>query len=134
MVQGRQTQCALANKPWWTARNGSARPPPVLNEEPRPGSKFWNVSGVDVSLSLFRGLEVNMESLRSIAAGGIAFATPADPTGQQVKDGMSFSLYSKAAKEWLEWAPNIPLRAVKQSPQKDIKRKPVRSSAVSATP
>jgi len=95
----------------------------------RAGSKFWNVSGVDVSLSLFRGLEVNMESLRSIAAGGIAFATPADPAEQQVKNGMSFPLYSKAAKEWLEWAPNIPLRAVKQSPQKDIKRKPVRPSA-----
>lgn len=95
----------------------------------RTGSKFWNVSGVDVSLSLFRGLEVNMESLRSLAAGGIAFATPADPTEQLVKDGMSFPLYNKAAKEWLEWAPNIPLRAVKQSPQKDIKRKPARPSA-----
>ena len=95
----------------------------------RTGSKFWNVSGVDVSLSLFRGLEVNMESLRSLAAGGIAFATPADPTEQLVKDGMSFPLYNKPAKEWLEWAPNIPLRAVKQSPQKDIKRKPARPSA-----
>src|SRR5207237_4657009 len=93
----------------------------------RTGSKFWNVSGVDVSLSLFRGLEVNMESLRSIAAGGIAFATPADPTEQLVKDGMSFPLYNKAAKEWLEWAPNIPLRAVKQSAHQDIKRKPVRT-------
>lgn len=36
----------------------------------RNGSKFWNVSGVDVKIGLFRGAEINVESLRSLVAGG----------------------------------------------------------------
>jgi paraquat-inducible protein B len=95
----------------------------------RKGSKFWNVSGVDVSLSLFRGLEVNMESLRSLAAGGVAFATPDDPTDQPAKDGVVFPLYDKPAKEWLEWAPKIPPVPVKQTRDKDLKRKLVKPPA-----
>ncbi|MGH7847797.1 MAG: intermembrane transport protein PqiB [Candidatus Binatia bacterium] len=75
----------------------------------RNGSKFWNVSGIDVNLGLFRGLEVSIESLRSLAAGGIAFATPNDPEDKPSKDGMVFPLYDKPAKEWLQWAPKIPL-------------------------
>ncbi len=79
----------------------------------RNGSKFWNVSGLDVSLGLFRGLEVNMESLRSLAIGGIAFATPDDLKDPPAKDGMAFPLYSKPEKDWLEWAPKIPLAPLK---------------------
>jgi paraquat-inducible protein B len=95
----------------------------------RKGSKFWNVSGADVSLSLFRGLEVNMESLRSLAAGGVAFATPDDPNDQPAKDGAAFSLYDKPAKEWLEWAPNIPPVPVKQAHEKDLKQNLVKPPA-----
>jgi paraquat-inducible protein B len=95
----------------------------------RKGSKFWNVSGADVSLSLFRGLEVNMESLRSLAAGGVAFATPDDPTDQPAKDGVVFPLYDKPAKEWLEWAPKIPPVPVKQPHEKDSKRSVVKPPA-----
>src|SRR5712671_2070895 len=36
----------------------------------RSGSKFWNVSGVDVKLGLFRGAEVNLESPKSLVIGG----------------------------------------------------------------
>lgn len=75
----------------------------------RNGSKFWNVSGVDVSFGLFRGVEINLESLRSLVAGGIAFATPNDPKGKAAKDGMVFRLYEKPKKEWLEWTPEIPI-------------------------
>jgi paraquat-inducible protein B len=80
----------------------------------RSSSKFWNVSGVDVSIGLFRGMEINMESLRSLAVGGIAFATPNDPKGKPAKDGMVFSLHDKANKEWLEWAPKILIPREKQ--------------------
>ena len=45
----------------------------------RIGSRFWTVSGVDVNFGLFRGLEINIESLRTLVAGGISFATPDDP-------------------------------------------------------
>jgi paraquat-inducible protein B len=95
----------------------------------RKGSKFWNVSGADVSFSLFRGLEVNMESLRSLAAGGVAFATPDDPKDQPAKDGTAFPLYDKPAKEWLEWAPKIPPVPVKQTDEKDLKRNLVKPPA-----
>ena len=95
----------------------------------RKGSKFWNVSGADVSFSLFRGLEVNMESLRSLAAGGVAFATPDDPKEQPAKEGAAFPLYDKPVKEWLEWAPKIPPVPVKQVHEKDLNRHLVKPPA-----
>jgi len=73
----------------------------------RNGSKFWNVSGVDVRVGLFRGAEINVESLRSLVAGGIAFATPNDPDDVPAKDGTVFHLHDKPEKEWSEWAPEI---------------------------
>jgi paraquat-inducible protein B len=76
----------------------------------RNGSKFWNLSGMDVNFSLFRGLEINMESLKSLAFGGIACAIPADSKDSPAKDGSSFPLHHKPAKEWLEWAPKITAR------------------------
>ncbi len=41
-----------------------------------PDTRFWNASGVDVSLTA-AGLHVQTESVMSILAGGIAFETPA---------------------------------------------------------
>jgi paraquat-inducible protein B len=75
----------------------------------RSGSKFWNVSGVDVSAGLFRGVEIKLESLRSLVAGGIAFATPDDSKATPAKTGTVFPLYDGPKKEWLEWAPRIPI-------------------------
>lgn len=75
----------------------------------RVGSRFWLVGGVDVSLGLFRGLEVNVESLRALVAGGIAFATPEDPGSPPVKDGTLFLLHEKPQLEWLDWLPKIPV-------------------------
>jgi paraquat-inducible protein B len=94
----------------------------------RSGSKFWNVSGLDVNFGLFRGLEINMESLKSVAAAGIAFATPYDLKDHPAKDGMAFQLYNKPAKEWLEWAPKVQLLTMKQSHEKDSKQNPARHS------
>ena len=42
----------------------------------RKNSVFWNASGIDVHFGLFSGAEIHTESLKSILAGGIAFATP----------------------------------------------------------
>jgi len=77
----------------------------------RVGSRFWLVGGVDVNLGLFRGLEVNVESLRALVAGGIAFATPDDPGGPAVKDGTLFLLHERPQIEWLDWLPRIPVPA-----------------------
>jgi paraquat-inducible protein B len=75
----------------------------------RSGSRFWNVSGVDVNVSLFRGVQISLESLRSLVTGGIAFATPEDPNAIPVKEGTIFPLHDKPEKEWLEWRPKIPI-------------------------
>jgi paraquat-inducible protein B len=75
----------------------------------RVGSRFWVVGGVDVDFSLFRGVEINIQSLRSLITGGIAFATPEDSKSPPAKDGTIFLLHDKPQKEWLEWTPTIPI-------------------------
>ena len=42
----------------------------------RTTSKFWNVSGVKIDFSLFKGAKVKTESMQALLEGGIAFATP----------------------------------------------------------
>jgi paraquat-inducible protein B len=73
----------------------------------REGSMFWNASGVDVSIGLLHGVEIGMESLRSLVAGGVAFATPEGAPGRGMKDGAVFRLYDKPKPEWLDWHPQI---------------------------
>jgi paraquat-inducible protein B len=77
----------------------------------RGGSRFWNTSGADVKFGLFSGLEINVESMKSLVAGGIAFATPGGPRDKPVGNGAVFSLHDQPAKAWLAWAPKIPLAA-----------------------
>jgi paraquat-inducible protein B len=77
----------------------------------RIGSRFWNTAGVDVKLGLFKGVEINVESLRSLLAGGIAFATPELPDSPVPKPDTTFVLHDKPEKEWLTWAPKIAIPA-----------------------
>ena len=72
-------------------------------------SKFWNVTGIDVRVGLFRGAEVNVESLKSLLLGGIAFATPEGGSNHPPRDGMIFQLHEDADKNWLKWSPAISL-------------------------
>ena len=57
------------------------------------GSRFWNASGVDVSLSA-AGLKLNTQSLATVLAGGIAFATPpgAGAGAQPASENARFAL------------------------------------------
>ncbi len=59
----------------------------------RGNTRFWNVSGVDVSLDS-EGLSVRTESMLSVLFGGIAFETPEDmePITSNLDD-MVFTLY-----------------------------------------
>lgn len=75
----------------------------------RIGSKFWNVTGMDVRVGLFSGAEVNLESIKYLVVGGIAFATPEDPTGFRAPQGAVFELHEEVEEEWLEWSPPITL-------------------------
>lgn len=76
----------------------------------RSDTKFWNASGVNVDIGLFKGAQVNIESLKSLLSGGVSFATP-EPTKDTtpIQDGTIFPLYDEPKKEWLEWTPPIPL-------------------------
>jgi paraquat-inducible protein B len=73
----------------------------------REGSSFWDVSGVNVKGGIFKGMQVEFESLRSFVTGGIEFATP--PGTKRVKPGTVFFLYNEPKQEWLAWAPKIPI-------------------------
>ena len=56
-------------------------------------TQFWNVSGVDVSMSA-EGVEVDTVSLTSLLIGGIAFETPSNlEPGGPVEEGMVFTLF-----------------------------------------
>jgi paraquat-inducible protein B len=73
----------------------------------REGSAFWDTSGLTVRGGLLKGLEVDFESLRSLATGGIEFASP--PNSPRAKAGTVFFLYDEPKKEWLAWQPKIPI-------------------------
>lgn len=73
----------------------------------REGSAFWDVSGLNVKGGLLKGLEVELESLRSFLSGGLEFASP--PGTPRAKPGTVFFLYAEPKKEWLGWAPKIPI-------------------------
>jgi paraquat-inducible protein B len=71
----------------------------------RAGSAFWNTSGVNVKGGLLRGLEVELESIRSLVAGGIEFASP--EKSARARAGTVFFLHDQPKGEWLSWAPAI---------------------------
>ena len=77
----------------------------------REGSAFWDVSGLNVKGGILKGLEVELESLRTFLSGGIEFASP--PGTPRAKPGTVFFLYGEPKKEWLGWAPKIPIAAEK---------------------
>jgi paraquat-inducible protein B len=73
----------------------------------REGSTFWDVSGLNLKGGIFKGMQVEFESLRSFVTGGIEFATP--PGTRRAKAGTVFFLYNEPKSEWLAWAPKIPI-------------------------
>jgi len=59
----------------------------------KSNTRFWNISGVDVTVDS-DGISVHTESLQSLLYGGIAFETP--DTLEQIKeevDGLAFTLF-----------------------------------------
>jgi len=59
----------------------------------RENTRFWNSSGLDVSLSA-QGLKVDMESLISLVSGGVTFDNTDDlPPGDEVAENAEFRLY-----------------------------------------
>ncbi|MAG76896.1 MAG: PqiB family protein [Colwelliaceae bacterium] len=70
-------------------------------------SKFWNTSGVEIDAGLFSGVQISSESIESLLAGGIAFATPEVAEIEEAQQGSRFTLHEKADKAWLSWSPRL---------------------------
>ncbi len=60
------------------------------------GSRFWNVSGVSIKLGA-QGVKVELESIKALLLGGVAFDTPAPALDSPVSAAdRSFPLYADA--------------------------------------
>ena len=79
----------------------------------RRNSVFWSTSGIDMNLG-FTGLQVNAETLSTIAQGGIAFATHDQP-GELASSGQRFAYERSVRDEWTAWHPHIDLLASQRS-------------------
>ena len=63
----------------------------------RQGTRFWNASGLDVSLST-SGVTLEVESIVSLISGGIAFETPSEQAAApRAEKGHMFELYANRA-------------------------------------
>lgn len=94
--------------------NIAKRYAPLVNEK----SQFWNTSGIKIEAGIFSGINIDSESIETLIAGGIAFATPSidennDKTPDNKRESMllpaSFMLHQAVDKDWLEWQPKIVL-------------------------
>jgi len=66
----------------------------------RENSRFWNVSGIDLSVGA-DGLSVKVEALEALLAGGISFLTPPDePPSPPAADGAVFKLHESYKSIW----------------------------------
>ncbi|MCW2290869.1 paraquat-inducible protein B [Pseudomonas sp. BIGb0408] len=74
----------------------------------KTGSRFWNSSGFGIDVGLFKGMTVRTESLETLVAGGVAFATP-EGDSNTARAGQTFALFDESQPEWLQWAPKIAL-------------------------
>jgi paraquat-inducible protein B len=75
----------------------------------RTNSKFWILSGLDMSGGILTGVQIKLDSLRSLISGGIAFASPEQNMGDAAAAESLFPLYEDPNPEWLNWAPRIQL-------------------------
>ena len=75
----------------------------------RANSRFWIASGFQVDGGIFSGVSLKLDSIRTLASGGIAFATPEKETGPVAKSDSVFPIEEKPETEWESWSPRIPL-------------------------
>jgi paraquat-inducible protein B len=77
----------------------------------RVGTQFWNSGGITMRLGL-SGALVHSNSLESLLAGGVSFATSekdAAPGTEPAPEGTVFELHPEGEKAWLKWRPAIDL-------------------------
>ena len=72
----------------------------------RSNSQFWQNGGIGMKFGMLDGFDVNIDTLRSLAVGGIAFATPT-PAGDVVRSGAQFELLEEEVEDWADWGPMV---------------------------
>lgn len=89
------------------------------------GTKFWNVSGIEVSGGVFSGMTISTESMESMVRGGVALATPeGEEMGEAATSGDHFVLEKKAEAGWKLWTPELttaPNKGIRSDEIKEIK-------------
>jgi paraquat-inducible protein B len=78
----------------------------------RTNTRFWNAGGFSFKVGLL-GAELKNTSLESLVSGGVAFATPGGGTetlAPPAPEGAVFQIAAEPDKDWLKWAPKIPLK------------------------
>ncbi|KGJ97379.1 PqiB family protein [Colwellia psychrerythraea] len=86
--------------------NIAKRYSPLVNEQ----SQFWNTSGINIKAGIFSGVNIDSESIETLIAGGIAFATPEldEELDKRITSlPLSFVLHQHVDTDWLEWQPKI---------------------------
>jgi len=94
--------------------NIAKRYAPLVNQK----SQFWNTSGINIEAGIFSGINIDSESIETLLAGGIAFATPpVDENKNKQLDSKlnkrstrlprNFVLHQNVDKDWLKWQPKI---------------------------
>ncbi|MDG1983007.1 MAG: MlaD family protein [Planctomycetota bacterium] len=92
---------ATAVEVYVTIRSGFAR---LIRER----TVFWEMGGVEVDLTLTRGVELGLDSLRSALVGAIAVATPPE-AGAAAPGGSRFQLHEDPDPEWEAWSTPLPV-------------------------
>ncbi|TDJ56804.1 MAG: MCE family protein [Planctomycetota bacterium] len=69
----------------------------------RSDTRFWDVGGLDATVGL-TGVNIRVENLEALLAGGVALATPPGG-GEAVGTGYRFALSGRPPEGWLQWQP-----------------------------
>ena len=69
-------------------------------------TKFWAISGLEINGSLTQGVNVELESLETLARGGVAMLTTGNG-GLPIKPGDDFVLHASAEKDWYQKADSV---------------------------
>lgn len=77
-------------------------------------SRFYRNTGLDLEVGI-GGMQLEVDSLRSLLIGGVAFATPEEPAAP-ARTGQRFELADKAKEEWLEWHPALLIQQDSDAP------------------
>jgi paraquat-inducible protein B len=73
----------------------------------RTNSVFWNASGIAMKVGLL-GAKIHTDSLQSVLAGGVTFATPDEgELAALAPENEEFPLQPELDEDWLKWSPQI---------------------------